>query len=140
MEMVGQSAFGGALIGLALAVLMILTGRVMSASAMIGSLLGGREGLAATSIAFIAGLFIAPSLLIALGAIRQPIEGSGWLVLLVGGLVVGFGARLGNISLLGAICGITRRSGRAVAMIGAIGAGLGIGLSLLHVLGTGWTA
>jgi len=50
--MLGQVVLSGALIGLSLAMLMTLTGRLMSASWMDGSLLGGREGLAATGLAF----------------------------------------------------------------------------------------
>jgi uncharacterized protein len=138
MELVGQSVFGGALIGLALAALMVLTGRVVSASDMIGSLLGGREGLAATSIAFIAGLFIAPSILIAFGAIRPPISEPGWLFLVCGGLLVGIGARLGNISLFGAILGVTRRPERAFAALAAIATGVGVALTLVHLLHSGW--
>ncbi len=133
----GNVVFGGALIGLALATLLILTGRIMSASGMIGSLLGGREGLAATSIAFLAGLVISPALLIAFGFARQvPLE-PGWPWLIVGGVLVGFGARLGDSSVLGAISGLARQSRRAIGPILAIMAGAGIAMVLRQVLVTG---
>ena len=140
METVGEVAAGGALIGLALAMLMILTGRVMSGSAMIGSLLGGREGLAATSIAFIAGLFIAPSVLIVFGAARQPLAEENWLLLGLGGLLVGIGARLGNSSVFGAVFGLSRRSGRAAMVSLAILAGVCIAVVLRHFLQIGGVA
>ena len=136
----GPVILGGAMIGLALALLRILTGRVMSASGMIGSLLGGREGLAATSIAFIGGLFIAPSVLVAVGVAKQmPVE-AGWPFLVAGGLLVGVGARLGNSSLLGSIHGVTQLSRRAFATLFAIMAGAGVAVALRQVLGTGGVA
>jgi len=135
----GPVVLGGAMIGLALALLRILTGRVMSASGMIGSLLGGREGLAATSIAFIAGMFISPSVLVAVGHAKQlPLE-AGWPLLVVGGLLVGVGARLGS-SLLGSIHGVTQLSGKALATILAIMAGAGVAGALRQILGAGGVA
>jgi uncharacterized membrane protein YedE/YeeE len=137
LETIGPAVMGGALIGLASAGLMILTGRVMSASAMVGSLLGGREGLAAASITFLAGLFIAPSVLFALGVARQPLTEPVWPLLIVGGVLVGVGARLGNGSVFGSVFGLTQGSRRAVAATVAIAAGAGAALTLRHLLGTG---
>ena len=139
-ETLGQVILGGGMIGLALALLMILTGRVMAASGMVGSLLGGHEGLAATSIAFIAGLFIAPSVLIALGSSKQPLAEAGWLLLAGGGLLVGVGARLGNSSVLGAIGGLARLSGRSVWTFLAIVAGVASSSIVLWFLGSGGVA
>ena len=136
----GQTILGGALIGLALAMLTILTGRKMSASGMIASLLDGREGLAAPSIAFIAGLFIAPSILMAFGYAQQSSLEPGWPVLIVGGLLVGIGARLGGGSLLGAIVGLAQMSGRALAMLLAILAGAVVSFVLYELLGIGGAA
>jgi uncharacterized membrane protein YedE/YeeE len=137
LETIGPAVMGGALIGLALAGLMVLTGRVMSASAMVGSLLGGREGLAAASITFLAGLFIAPSVLFALGVARQPLTEPVWPLLIVGGVLVGVGARLGNGSVFGSVFGLTQGSRRAVAATVAIAAGAGAALTFRHLLGTG---
>lgn len=101
----GSVILGGALNGLSLALLRLLAGRVMSASRMIGSLLGGHEGPAAASIACIARLLLAPSILTAAGwvaATPKPVE-AGWALLIVGGLLVGLGARLGEGGLVVAI-------------------------------------
>jgi uncharacterized protein len=136
----GQVIVGGALIGLALATLHILTGRVMSTSGMIGSLLGGREGLAAASIAFIAGLFISPFILISFGGVRQPPVEEGWPLLVVGGLLVGFGARLGSSSVIGSIFGVIQRSRRAATVIVAIIAGVSVSSLLRHILAAGGAA
>jgi hypothetical protein len=135
----GPAVLGGAMIGLALSLLWVLTRRVMSASGMIGSLLGGREGLAATSIAFIGGLFIAPSVLMAVGVVRQMADDAAWPFLVIGGLLVGIAARLGS-SLMGALHGMSLLSKRAMVTLVAILAGLGGAVLLRQVLGTGGVA
>jgi hypothetical protein len=125
---------GGALVGLAYAGLRLLTGRMISGSAMIASLLGGREGLAAASIAFIAGLFIAPSILITLAAPPpQPAE-PGWLPLVAGGLLVGLGSRLGDGGLVRAIGGLLQGSRWAAGALLAITTGVVGGLFLIREL------
>ncbi|WP_291295450.1 YeeE/YedE family protein [Elioraea sp.] len=136
----GQVILGGALIGLALALLRLLAGNVMSASRMLGSLLGGHEGPAAVSIAFLAGLMLAPSILAAVGAAAtKPIE-AGWALLVVGGLLVGVGARLGDGGLVVAIFGAVRRSGWAAASVCAIAVGAGVSLLARQILAGGGTA
>jgi uncharacterized protein len=113
----GMAVLGGALIGLAAGLLTLLTGRVMSGSGMIASLLGGPEGIAATSIAFIGGILIAPVIMTGIGfAMAPPVEAE-WPFLLAGGLLVGLGAGLGTISLGGAISGIGRRSIRSAGTL-----------------------
>ena len=66
----GAALIGGAIVGLAAALLLVLTGRSMSLSDMLGSLLGGNEGLAATSIAFLAGLVIVAAVTVASAATK----------------------------------------------------------------------
>lgn len=135
----GSVVLGGAMIGLALGLLWVLTCRVMSASGMIGSLLGGREGLAASSIAFVGGLFIAPSLLMAVGVVRQMADEAAWPFVVLGGLLVGIAARLGS-SLMGAIHGVASLSKSAAVMLLAILAGAGLAVLVRQVLGTGGVA
>ncbi|MEN9409240.1 MAG: hypothetical protein RL216_1214 [Pseudomonadota bacterium] len=134
--MYGPVVLGGAMIGLALGLLWVLTRRVLSASGMIGSLLGGREGLAASSIAFLGGLFIAPSLLMTVGFVGQMSDGATWPFLILGGLMVGIAARLGG-SLMGAIHGVTLRSKRAAVTLSGIMAGAGMAVLLRRVLDGG---
>lgn len=136
----GSAILGGALIGLSLALMRIFTGRVMSVSAMMGGLLGGGEGRAAAGIAFLAGVFIAPALGAALNiATSKPVE-AGWTQLAVGGLLVGFGARLGQSGLVGAIWGSVRGSGWAVGGLVAIAAGVALSLLVSGMLGFGGSA
>lgn len=135
----GPVLLGGVMIGLALGLLWVLTRRIMSGTWMIGSLLGGREGLAASSIAFIGGLFIAPSLLMAAGVARQMEDEMAWPFLVVGGLLVGIAARFGG-SLMGAIHGVTVRSRPAAVTLLGIMAGTGIAVLLRQILGNGGMA
>lgn len=132
----GTVLLGGAMIGLALGLLWVLTRRIMSGTEMIGSLLGGREGLAASSIAFIGGLFIAPSLLMAVGVAKQMADEADWPFLALGGLLVGIAARFGA-SLMGAIHGVTLRSKRAAVTLVGIMAGAGIAVLVRQFLGNG---
>jgi hypothetical protein len=132
----GPVLLGGAMIGLALGLLWVLTRRIMSATGMIGSLLGGREGLAASSIAFIGGLFIAPSLLMAVGVAKQVADAADWPFLVLGGLLVGIAARFGG-SLMGAIHGVTLRSKRAAVTLLGIMAGTGIAVLVRQIMGYG---
>ena len=135
----GSVLLGGAMIGLALGFLWVLTRRIMSGTGMIGSLLGGREGLAASSIAFIGGLFIAPSLLLAVGVEKQMADETDWPFLVLGGLLVGIAARFGG-SLMGAIHGVALRSKRAAVMLLGIMAGAGIAVLMRQILGNGGMA
>ena len=135
----GLVLLGGAMIGLALGLLWVLTRRIMSGTGMVGSLLGGREGLAASSIAFIGGLFIAPSLLMAVGVEKQMADEADWPFLVLGGLLVGIAARFGG-SLMGAIHGVTLRSKRAAVMLLGIMAGAGIAVIARQILGNGGMA
>jgi hypothetical protein len=133
----GDVILGGALVGLAFALLRLLAGRVMSASRMIGSLLSGHEGPAAASIAFLAGLLLAPSIMTAAGLVAAKPAEAGIALLVAGGLLVGFGARLGEGGLTVAIFGAARRSGWAAATVCAIAAGAGVSMLAREILGGG---
>ncbi len=111
-----QALFGGALIGIASVLLMMLTGRV----AGISGILGGCLTLAASDkvwrVAFIVGLILAP---IASGLLGYPLPTprmpASWVMIVIAGLLVGFGARLGGGCTSGhGICGIARLSGRSI--------------------------
>jgi uncharacterized protein len=108
--------FGGALIGLAASMLMILTGRLAGVSGILGGLLPPRSGDRGWRIAFIAGLIAAP-LLAALGgaALPAPRMTSNVALIALAGLLVGFGTRLGNGCTSGhGVCGSARLSTRSI--------------------------
>ncbi|MCR9257802.1 MAG: YeeE/YedE family protein [Alphaproteobacteria bacterium] len=124
---------GGVLIGVACGVLTLLTGRVMSASSMVGSLVGGAEGVAATSIAFIGGIVAAPLMMTGLGVAQQKVVEPGWPLLVIGGLLVGVSARWGGASLGAVVTGIARRTPRSLVMLLVMLGGATIG-GILQVL------
>lgn len=131
---------GGILIGAASGLLTLLTGRVMSASGMIGSLLGGAEGVAATSIAFIGGIVSAPLIIEGLGFSPRQASEATWPFLAAGGLILGVSARLGGTTFGGAVAGMARRSTKSAAVFLAVLGGAAIGGYLRVVLAGGGVA
>ena len=108
---------GGLLIGLAAAVLLLLEGRIAGISGIIAGLLRRwNAGEAGWRIAFLAGLIGAPllySLFATLPESRFDV-GSGGLI--VAGLLVGYGTRLGSGCTSGhGVCGLSRGSIRSLA-------------------------
>jgi uncharacterized membrane protein YedE/YeeE len=112
-----SAAIGGALIGLSAVLLMLSTGRVAGISGILSGLLNVRGEDKDWRIAFLAGLILAPILAGLIGyGMAQPILPSNWIVIVVAGLLVGFGTRLGGGCTSGhGICGIARLSPRSVA-------------------------
>jgi len=136
----GSVLLGGALIGLAAGLLTRLTGRSMNASVMIGSLLGGAEGVAATSIAFIGGIVAAGLVMTNLGFLTQVSAEADWPLLVAGGLLVGIAARFGGATLGHTMTGTAKQSGHTAAIWGAIAAGAAIAVYLQGLLGIGGAA
>jgi uncharacterized membrane protein YedE/YeeE len=129
---------GGALIGLAAALYVLGLGRVAGVSGILGNLLRPTAGEAPAQLAFVAGLIAAPLLMGAAGAPlpRLTIEAS-LPVLIAGGLLVGFGARLGGGCTSGhGVCGIARLSTRSlVATALFMAAGAAVVFVARHVIG-----
>ena len=118
---------GGALIGLASALLMLLTGRIAGISGIFGGLLPLNTGERDWRLAFLAGLIAAPLLSAMLGApLPHPSVPASLWVVVPSGLLVGLGCRMGGGCTSGhGVCGIARFSARsliftAVFMIFAI--------------------
>jgi uncharacterized protein len=112
-----SAAIGGGLIGLSAVLLMLLTGRIAGVSGIFGNLLDSRSDDKGGSIAFIAGLILAPLIAGWVGyGMPLPQMPSSWGVIIAAGLLVGFGTRLGNGCTSGhGICGVARLSVRSVA-------------------------
>jgi uncharacterized membrane protein YedE/YeeE len=111
-----SAAIGGALIGFAAILLMVLTGRIAGISGILGDLVDLAGGDRLWRVAFLAGLIAAPLLLAAAGHGLRPPAMPGWAVILIAGLLVGFGTRLGSGCTSGhGICGIARLSPRSIA-------------------------
>lgn len=107
---------GGALIGAASVLLMLLTGRVAGISGIFGGALAFGPGDRSWRLTFVAGLIAAP-LLPRLAGTAMPVPDmpGSWLVIVAAGLLVGFGARLGGGCTSGhGVCGIARLSARSI--------------------------
>ncbi|WP_198431740.1 YeeE/YedE family protein [Pseudorhodobacter sp. MZDSW-24AT] len=108
---------GGLMIGGAGALFLLLNGRIMGASGIIGGLADGSgRGNWAERVAFLAGLVLVPPLLAGLvDEIDTHLTDNLWL-LVAAGLLVGFGTRLANGCTSGhGVCGISRLSWRGIA-------------------------
>ena len=108
---------GGVLIGLAAAMMMLLSGRLAGVSGIVAGLLPPAEGDAAWRLWFLAGL-IAGAALYRVGSGEGPealVFEATWPTLLVGGLLAGFGTRLSGGCTSGhGVCGIGRSSPRSM--------------------------
>ena len=129
---------GGALIGLAAAIYLLALGRVAGVSGILGGLARPSVRETPLQIAFLAGLVAGPLLVRAAGGPVPPVAVDAALpVLIAGGLLVGFGTRLGGGCTSGhGVCGIARLSPRsltATALFMAVGAA--VVFVTRHVLG-----
>ncbi len=108
---------GGALIGLAAAMLMLLTGRIAGISGIFGGLLTPNAGDRGWRVAFIAGLIAAPLLasFFTNAPLPSPTMPASLILIAVAGLLVGVGSRMGGGCTSGhGVCGIARFSARSL--------------------------
>ncbi len=109
-----SATLGGLLIGLAAALLWLATGRIAGISGIVGNLPSARPGDIGWRAAFLAGLVVAPlgyAVFVAPPAIHINATAP---VLVAGGLLVGFGTRLGSGCTSGhGVCGLARLSPRS---------------------------
>jgi uncharacterized membrane protein YedE/YeeE len=126
---------GGLVIGTAGAIYLLVNGRIMGPSGSLGGLMDGSDR-SGEQWGFVAGLIAAPAVA-ALIIPMQTYASSNWIVLVIGGLLVGFGTRLANGCTSGhGVCGISRLSPRGiVASASYVGAGMVVMTVLRHVWG-----
>ena len=112
-----SATIGGLLIGGSAALLLILNGRIAGISGLLGGLLQPRSNDIRWRLAFLAGLLLAPLAYMAAGSPRPEIEiTSAPALIVLGGLLVGLGTRLGAGCTSGhGVCGIGRGSPRSLA-------------------------
>ena len=112
-----SAAIGGALIGLAAVMLMATLGRIAGISGMLSRLLPPYEDSATPMrAAFIAGLIAAPVIAMLLGQSPAVEVTQNASLLVLAGLLVGFGSVLGSGCTSGhGVCGMARLSPRSVA-------------------------
>ncbi|MEZ5912439.1 MAG: YeeE/YedE thiosulfate transporter family protein [Paracoccaceae bacterium] len=129
---------GGLMIGSAAALYLLVNGRIMGASGILGGLVdgSGRE-TAAERGAFIAGLVAIPALAAPFWGTADTHITGNFVVIVAAGLLVGIGTRLANGCTSGhGVCGISRLSLRGmVATVFYLLAGGIVMVLFRHILG-----
>jgi uncharacterized membrane protein YedE/YeeE len=109
------SLAGGLLLGVAVAAFLLLNGRVLGISGIVGGLFQPRAGDVDWRVTFIAGLLLAPALWGVFASVPMARIEAGPAVLVVAGLLVGWGTRRGSGCTSGhGVCGLSRLSPRSL--------------------------
>ena len=107
--MIIQSVIGGGLIGIAVSILLLFNGKVLGVSGILGELFNHRLSQNYWRLFFIIGLLISPIICNTFKPIPLTEMTSNNLLIIAGGLLVGFGSRLGSGCTSGhGVCGIAR--------------------------------
>ena len=107
---------GGLMIGTAAALYLLVNGRIMGASGILGGLIDGTGRSTATErLFFLAGCLITPAIIVwAIGGAQTNLT-SNFAIIIAAGLMVGIGTRLANGCTSGhGVCGISRLSLRGI--------------------------
>ena len=131
------SLAGGILLGIASSLFILVNGRILGISGILGGLIRPRAGDSAWRIAFLLGLFAAPLLYAALAGPSVARIDAGWGMVVAAGLLVGWGTRYGSGCTSGhGVCGLSRLSPRSlVATLAFMGTGFATVYGVRHLLG-----
>ena len=132
------SLIGGLLLGLASAVFILINGRILGISGILGGLLPPKVGDIGWRVAFLLGMLAAPTVFMALapaGLASEPRIDAGFWTVIAAGLLVGIGTRYASGCTSGhGVCGLSRLSPRSlVATLSFMGAGFFIVYIVRHV-------
>ncbi|MGI9275200.1 MAG: YeeE/YedE family protein [Endozoicomonas sp.] len=106
---------GGALIGLGAALLLFANGRIAGISGIVSNI---KRGDSTWRLLFIAGVIISGTLLSVFARETPVPQGDSPALLLLAGLLVGFGTRLGSGCTSGhGVCGLSRLSLRSLVAV-----------------------
>ena len=127
---------GGVLLGLASALFVLLNGRILGISGIVGGLLRPRAGDMGWRLAFLLGMLVAPGLYWLVVGPTQPRIDATWEMVVMAGLLVGVGTRYGSGCTSGhGVCGLSRMSPRSlVATLAFMGAGFVTVFLIRHAL------
>ena len=129
-----QVLIGGALIGLASALLMATNGKIAGISSIVhrAFFLRGEESW---TVWFVFGLILGPAVMLILGWVSPPNIDIDWGSIILGGLLVGMGTKVGSGCTSGhGVCGIGRLSVRSFVAV-AVFMSVGVMTVLLMRLG-----
>ncbi|WP_131116353.1 YeeE/YedE family protein [Lichenihabitans psoromatis] len=112
-----QPLFGGMLLGCSALLLLLFNGRIVGISGIVGRLLQGERLI--ENAAFVIGLLLGPIANAAsFGGFPIVTIATAWPVVMVAGLLVGFGTRMGSGCTSGhGIVGLARFSRRSMAAV-----------------------
>jgi uncharacterized membrane protein YedE/YeeE len=133
------SLAGGIILGLASAIFILVNGRILGISGILGGLLPPKLGDTTWRVAFFLGMLAAPTVFHAVVPaqyiIAPRIDASDWMVI-AAGLLVGIGTRYASGCTSGhGVCGLSRLSPRSlVATLSFMGAGFVMVYVLRHIL------
>ena len=130
------SLAGGVVLGLAAALFILLNGRVLGVSGILGGLARPRKGDLGWRVVFVAGLLVAPSLWRLFAEVPAPRIDTSLAVLVIAGLLVGWGTRHAAGCTSGhGVCGLARLSRRSLAAtLTFMAAGIAMVFLVRHVL------
>jgi uncharacterized membrane protein YedE/YeeE len=116
---------GGLMLGLASALFILINGRILGISGIVGGLLRPRAGDASWRIAFVLGLIFSPLLYGVFADLPPARIEANWGTVILAGLLVGLGTRIGSGCTSGhGVCGLSRLSPRSlIATLTFMGAG-----------------
>lgn len=128
---------GGILLGLASALFVLLHGRILGISGIVGGLLRPKAGDTGWRLAFVLGMLVAPGVYWLFAGATAPRVDASWGAVVAAGLLVGVGTRYGSGCTSGhGVCGLSRLSPRSlVATLAFMGAGFLTVFLVRHALG-----
>ncbi|MBM3407495.1 MAG: YeeE/YedE family protein [Betaproteobacteria bacterium] len=131
-----SSLAGGILLGIASALFVLLNGRILGISGIVGGLLQRRSGDSGWRISFILGLLVAPAAWSLLAPPAAARVDAGWLAVVAAGLLVGIGTRYGAGCTSGhGVCGLSRLSPRSLmATLAFMAAGFATVFVVRHLI------
>lgn len=129
---------GGALIGLAAALLALLNGRIAGIAGIVGGALHPKRGDISWRLAFVVGLLLAPAVWLGVTSLPEIRIDASYPMLILAGLVVGISTRYGAGCTSGhGVCGISRLSPRSIiATIAFMATGFLTVFVLRHLIGS----
>ena len=131
-----QSLIGGLLIGFSTLLMIRLLGKIAGISGIVGQLWSAGTGDRAWRFAFVVGLLLSPLLYALFSPLPVMQITTSTPLLIVAGLLVGFGSRLGSGCTSGhGVCGLSRLSFRSlVATLAFMATAMLVVWLLRHVL------
>ena len=132
-----SAAIGGVIVGAAVAIFVLVNGRIAGISGIVGGLFRPAPGDVAWRLAFVAGLMAAPMLYMLAATLPPVMIEASYPTLIVAGLLVGIGTRYGAGCTSGhGVCGISRVSPRSlVATLSFMAAGFATVYVVRHIIG-----